>query len=249
MANNLEFHGSSRTILHDPGELMTDRKGLVTCTAVFYIVVQNFHELPDLGAKHPIFGGLGMESRKLSLKGAHAIAECNYAGVTINGRPGVDPTITYELTVGLSEEPIETHPKFVTTLGGTPKNPGNGAIFRHAGTGALAYEGAPAPTDDGYVFDSFAPIYGGAQNPFAKVSAYLDSCAMTWRRTSVSPVSTSSVSKAGKIDTPSGNPPKLATGRNWLNMGVTQTQRGAAFVSSEEWRASGPNGWNADIYG
>ena len=61
-------------------------------------------------------------------------------------------------------------------------------------------------------------------------------------------VKATELNNIGKIDEPLGPVPSLASGRNWLLNGVTQTQEGKAFRIEMEWLASDRGGWDAEIY-
>lgn len=242
-----EYHGNQGVILADPGMLTTKIDGLATCTAMFSTTATNYGALPDVNAFHPIFTFMQMEERELSLKGQFAIASCKYAGIQFDFMPP-----TYELKVGLSDEPIETHPEFVNKIGGTPKQPLNGAVFRKIGkdgaTLRTAYDGYPDTDTKNYVFKEFQLFINGKLNPFAKVESYLESSCLTWSKTVNRRTPVSDIQQVGKIDNPQGPAPNLSTGRNWLFMGITQTRRGSAYQSVTEWRASGRRGWLQPIY-
>lgn len=240
--SDLNHYGKSGIITSDPGTLITDRTALATCTAVFMIKQSRWMELPDVGASHPIFTFIQMERRELSLRGAYAVASCSYAGIQYEFTQPV-----YELLVGLSDEPIETHIDFLK-FAGTPKKPLNGAIFRDLKGNKVTAEN-PAQSDAGYVFDSFFVNVGGKLNKFAKVESYLESAQMTWKKTWNARASASDISKVGKIDSPDGGAPNLDPKRNWLNMGLSSTRRGSAYQMTMEWRASGRRGWIEEIYG
>lgn len=250
--SHLEYHGrgSNEIILTDPGTLVSDRTALETCTAVFTTKVLNWAALPLLNTPHPIFSYIAMEKRRLSIKGAYAIAECDFAGVPGGQTSGTTPPV-YELSVGVSESPIETHPDFESTIGGTPMEPLNGAMFEHQDTKIKTWKGKNTPTsNDGYLFAGFLVMGNdGKLNPFAKIEHYLEASNMTWKATWNFRISTIQIGNVGGVDSPRGPCPALKNGRNWLNMGVTMTTRGSAYQSTEEWRASGRRGWNDYIYG
>lgn len=238
-----EYHGNSGIILEDPGTLHEDRTGLATCTAVWVTRRANWGSFPKINTAHPIFGYIGIESRSISFKGAFARCECNYAGIDANETEPV-----YELVVGLSEDPIDTHVDFVTKIGGKPSSPLHGAVFKHIKTGAKFYTGAVAPGDDGYVFDSFMLLIGSDKNPYAKVETYMEASCMTWKKSWNKRLDNNDISKVGHIDTPDGRPPSLKSPANWLNMGVTLTKRGTCYAATQEWRASGRAGWLREVY-
>lgn len=251
----LYYHGSTGIITEDYGTLHTDRTSLSTCTAVFKIKQTSWTSLPNVNTPHPIFGYIGMESRDLSFSGGWAIAKCSYAGIDDSSSEGTPPI--YELVVGLSEEPIETHPKFVTDIAGTSVAPANGAVFEKLGNdgGIIATFSSTNPNPDqtnaNCVFKKFLTFKGKDLNPYAKGEVYLSATNMTWRKTYNIKASLSTIKNAGKIDRPEGSPPDLDPGGkiNWLNMGINMTKRGSAYTCVQEWRASGRQGWNKTVYG
>lgn len=242
-----ENHGNNGIIVVDYGTLTTDRYLLDTCTAVFKITKASWPYLPTIPSGHPIFGWIQMEKREVSFKGTYAEARCSYAGVV------ADTTPVYETVDGLSEDPIATHIKFASDIGGSPKAPINGAIFRYAGGGSPqpnADADHVAASNDGYVFDSFQIFTPGGKtlSKFAKQEVYLAPFNQTFRKTYNTTNPTVDTSMTGYIDVPDGPAPDLGGSRNWLNMGYTITQRGLATQVIVEWRASGPRGWNPTIY-
>lgn len=245
----LNYYGGTGIITEDYGTLHHDRTALATCTAVFRIKQTSWHQLPSINAAHPIFSFIGMESRDLSFSGGWAIAKCNYAGIDASADGFTEPI--YELVVGLSEEPIETHPDFVTKIGGTAKAPKHGAVFRHVDAGdafGTAYAGHVPGSNVGWVFKEFQVFDGEQLNDFAKGEIYLSATQVTWRKTYNSKAKISDLNKVGKIDSPDGSPPPLKGDRNWLNMGVTSSKRGSCYQCVQEWRASGRRGWNKTVY-
>lgn len=263
---NLEYHGLGQRVSPgrqyttvDFGTLVTDRFSLSTCTAVYSIPAVYWDSLPDLFAFHPIFTPLMMEHREVKIVNGFAVATCSYAGyIPPVGGTG-SPTPVAELVLGTSEDPIETNPLFVMNIGGTATAPSNGAVFFSPSTGiyvSVAQGNLPA-SNSGFVFDHFDLFNSdGSQNTFSKIDSYLSAFNMTYKVTQVTNTPVADISKCGYIDTPlsfsSGGieiaPPSLDSPRNWLNMGISQTQRGSAFLTVTEWRASGPRGWNTTIY-
>ena len=256
-STNLDFRGNTGIILEDPGTLKISRTGMATCTAVFKIVKSKYLQLNQIGSPHPIFSFLTLDNSEIALSGAWAVQTCNYAGLQAQYD---DASPTYELVVGLSEEPIETHPDWLTDIGGSAIDPDNGAIFERVVNGVpktVQRGGGTTNTNMGFLFKAFElnydPITKTAKtdklNAFAKITHYLSACQVTWKRNTTRKVSAATIEKVGYIDTPKGQAPRLPSGRNWLNMGITQTQKGQVYQVSEEWRASDRRGWNTTIYG
>ena len=254
-SSNLDFRGNGGIILEDPGTLKISRTGMATCTATFKIVKARYLNLNKIGSRHPIFTFLTLDSSEIALSGAWAVQTGNYAGLQDEYD---DASPTYELVVGLSEEPIETHPKW-EVIGGTAKEPENGAIYEKITNGlthTVQKGGNTAPSNMGYLFKGFEltfdPVAKTAKtdklNDFAKITHYLSACQVTWKRTTTRKASATQITTVGYIDTPKGPAPSLPSPRKWLNMGITQSQKGQVYQVSEEWRASDFRGWNPTIY-
>lgn len=245
---NLEFHGSHGVILEDPGTVHISRFSLATCTSVFKIEKSRYTLLPKIGDRHPIFDFLSIESSELALKGAFAVLTASFAGVNAQYD---DQNPVYELVVGVSEEPIQLHPRFKSTIAGTPIAPLHGAMFKDRATGLVTFNGGPfVPiTNKGYDFAGFMVMdTESTQNPYGGIDHYLSAEQITWRRTVTRKTPATEITKVGTIQTPKGPAPQLPAGRNWLNMGLTQTKRGSAYTSVEEWRSSARVGWISEIY-
>lgn len=246
----IDYHGSTTVDLEDPGEVDIDERGIASCTARYRTPAANWQNLPKHRSAHPIFRGLSATRRRIKLSGPYAYCEATYEGFDPLGGGGSAEVLgppTYELVRGVSDDPIETHDRFDSVIGGTPKNPLNGANFRNISDGTIANAAKKASTDEGYVFDSFSIILpNGKKNPFAKIEAYYNASKCTWRKSWLSRARPSSNVRAGKIDTPDGNPP--AINGDWLNMGITSVERGSIFSNTEDWLGSGPGGWNKIIY-
>jgi hypothetical protein len=199
-----------------------------------------------LGSAHPYRWWLYMETMQLTYTPTGARAVCTYAGVELQwlDRP------SYELIIGMEESPIETHPDF-NLIGGRPSAPLNGALFVDAATGAITNSNARG------VFDSFAPfLSGGAKNEKGGIESYLDPV-VTYRESRVS-YSAPSASGFGKVssDVPGPGWRGSLGRRNWLFMGCSYRRRGdpggvqsrVLYEINNEWRLSGRNGWDNDIY-
>jgi hypothetical protein len=211
-----------------------------------------WNKSPRIQHQHPIWSGLKAHKVTLKIEGPFCFATIEYSGKSPFGHGSGSSdqlgTPIYETIISLSEDPIDTHKEFVTKIGGKPTAPKNGAIFRNA-DGDRTDGITPAPSDKGWVFDSFALIVGGQKNRKAKVEAYLNPSKIIFRKTWMS-LRKPGTNKAGKLDTPpsSGDPPNLTGGANWLNMGITSVREGNIYHNTEEWMASGPGGWDPDIY-
>ena len=235
----MNYFGATGLVTKDSGTIVRDRYGMDKGTVVFQCRQDGWaSHIPALGSAHPYAAWLACEKVAMTISPGIVLFACEYAGV--NG--ATEPV--YELEIGCSDEPIETHPKFVSDIGGSPASPSNGAIFVDVETGS--------PTDDDTkgVFSRFTIIDGGVKNRFAGVSKYLDASQVTWTKTQVTTTRPTSVSIVGLIGTPAGSPPSLGSGRNWLYIGLGYEERGGGtvFKVKQSWRASRLGGWITAMY-
>jgi hypothetical protein len=224
---NVNFYGAPFVSVN-PGELMTDIFGLSTCTAVWKLKGDSnvFSLLPMLMA-HPLYPFTHMERRRVQISEGYYIVTGEFAGVDGGRSPSI-----YELCLGVADEPIETHPNFRTTIGGSPSNPLNGAIF-------IGPDGLPS--DD----DSIARFsYFNHSTNLVGIESYLAADQMTWRERYVINVQPTP-GNVGHIDAPAGPAPSAT---NWLKISCNYEQRGLAYFVTNEWRASGRRAWNPSIY-
>jgi hypothetical protein len=210
------------------GQLQTDRFGLSQATARWarLDVGDGDPGTPTaFGYAHPLWGYLDCDKVSISQTTEGWEAEASFFGVA-----GI-PNPIYEVDFATSEEPIETHPDFVSRLAGTPGKPITGAKFDTAanGGGFLGFNG----TDAG--------------DTWRGIRAYL-SPGVVWRKNYVTKTAPNDFGDVGSIDVPEGGPPGLPNGRNWLYTGLTWEQRGYTYQVKKEWRASGRRGWNSEIY-
>lgn len=250
-----EIFGSSGLILEDPGTLYGDRSGLVTATAVFKIPREKWQHADvgtycNLNSPHPIFTFIGVEKFELSLQGPYAVIKCDYAGIQAQySSSGTPPE--YELIVGVSESPIATHPKFQSSIGGTPKAPQNGANFRNVDSNVKPANAKNiSKTVAGFYFEVFDVTIGEKLNDLAGVSSYLEAnmtFKKSWKMNRFP--SSAEVNDVGTLANPPPPCPTVSAGRTWLNMGVSAShKRGFAYFWSQEWRLSGRRGWSTKIY-
>lgn len=232
----LEYHGNRGLIVVSKGTLNTDYYGLDTATAVWKCPMDTFGSLaPGLRSRHPVWTYLVMEKRQVEIQPGFAMITGEYAGITGGRTPSV-----FECSFGNSDEPIESHPKFLSEIAGKPSTPLNGAIFVDPKTHLVTTNDAAGKSE----FRGFAPYISGSLNAFAGIESYLAS-QVTIRETWIATSRLSGINN-GKINTP---PIAIAITGNWLQTGASFQQRGDVYQNTLEWRASGPRQWNATIYG
>jgi len=198
-----------------------------------------------LGGTHPYNTRLWMEQQEIVYTDSGAQAVCSYAGVLFENleKP------SYELVIGMEESPISTHPKFLT-IAGKPSATANGALFIDPETGGVSVDDAAG------VFDRFLPYVGGSLNDKAGIESYLDPV-VTYRESYVSYALPSTLF-FGEImsDVPGPGFRGPLGRRNWLYVGYTYRRRGdpngavtrVVYEIAKEWKLSGRNGWDTDIY-
>lgn len=242
------YFGNPGLVIEVIGELNTDLYGLSTCTLTAKCPQNRFDLVPPLFSFHPVFTYLNVERQRVTIKDGYLSINLEYAGIS-----GGQTEPIYELCLGLGEEPIECHPNFVVNvngagdgqpLAGTPSAPVHGAIFRDA-------QGRISGNDATCTFDRFAShLPGGAPNPlFAGITSYLDFSQAVWRKRWYSTARPGDITFLGRILTPEGPAPFLGSGREWLYQSLNYEQRGLVFGITKEWRASGRQGINRNIYG
>lgn len=252
------IHGDAGFKIEDAGEIVTDRFGLDSGNVVWHSEyperankgsIFSLTDLPQKGDPHPYAPWLKMVRRRLKLEPE----VCKIIGEFEGVAAGTEPV--YTLQVGLSEEPIESHPNF-SVFAGKPSYPRNGALFVD-GSGQIT-------TDDGTgVFAGFSAYtqVGTAvwkNTLWAGIKNYLDFSRAVWTASYYTPTKPSDAyDSLGRISTPIGDPPRFkwrdsdtdATTRNWLYMGLDLEQRGGAYKVSHQWCLSAVGNWNGAIYG
>lgn len=222
-----------------------DKTGLWTARQVFYCQKTLFTTLvPERGDEHPDFDYLIAEEVSVTEEeGKWMKIEVTYYGALGTGGTEADieaanpPEYTRDIT--LSEEPLETHPRYVDALAvddireavELAKNPpkeedGTLQAVDQTGWDALKVE--------------LYELLQGGQESYREPR-------LVYRKRWVS-TSDPGATNAGKIQTPDGTPPTLPAGYNWLNAGERSTQRGNIYENEVIWESSGRGGWNTDLY-
>jgi len=228
--------------------------GLVTGRVVYlpkpaeYIKIGE--EGPIKGSAHPWDNRLTLEKAEMDYTEGEGSVVATYTGMdTANLDPSADGTQTvpvYSFDYGLSEEPIETHPKFAATAG-TPDAPTNGAVFMKS-DGTLATEDKPEADANNNDLYAFARWESGSDHE--GVSHYLSPSTATFTErftTNERPVAERAGASLGKIDTPFYGP-TFFSDHNWIYMGFSYEERGEVFDVTHIWKLSDENGWNTTWY-
>jgi hypothetical protein len=212
----IEYHGQSGLWVESYGVLHTDKYGLSTATAV-WVSRANAIAFPAIGSAHPLWNFVHIEKRNVSVEYGHCRTTCEYAGFE-----GVIPDIL-EWSSGVNEEPIQTHPDFLS-FAGKPSAPLNGSRW--------VDESGNKTTDDSVgVFDKF---WSNPPNKWAGVTSYL------------LPVPVKRITSMTPSPDIRYTPGFLYGG--YLCTSATSTKRGIVYQNTFELRGGGPRGWNTDLY-
>lgn len=229
------------TLIRQPdGTFQTSKEGVARSMET-YIGPYNLcltSPLFQIDTPHPDFPSLLVYDRKAVRK----------KGTTMTGEPigrvdveyrGLDPAFAengtllpppvYTLERSTSQEPIDTHTKFKTVLGGESNATSiNGAKFEK----------------DTEIFIGFS-----ADSQYAGVSSYL-SAGSTWTKTylSYTRLSGNEMSKVGFIDAPEGDEPTPPGDYNWLYIGASYTKEGGIYRIQKSWLLSSKGKWPQEIY-
>jgi hypothetical protein len=207
----LQYFGREAASWESLGQLHTDIYGLSTATAVWVSPITRI-SYPDMDTVHPFWNFLYLERRTVTLEYGMSRATCEYAG--FEGAP----IPVEEWSSGISEEPITTHPNFLS-FAGTAGSENNNAIFRD-GQGNISHDPAVA------TFSEFGP-----GTDFAGVTSYVKPVTVQ-RITSIA----QSAQNVGVVGTMSGTA---------LITAASSTKRGRVYVNVIEYRYGG---WNAALY-
>jgi len=186
----------------------------------------------------------------ISISQKNALAEVTH---TYTAGDSSAPEV-YEVVASVSEEPIASHPAF--TAGGFGIY--STSIVSAAG-GAVTSGSTTAATGGGAVFDEsggFLRFNNNATNNFFGVQSFL-SPQVSYRRiySAGSAPSAGLTQAVGTIfSSPAGDPPVIPSGRNWILASVNWKNNGnqknavGQYEITEEYKSSGPKGWNNAIY-
>lgn len=226
-----ESKGNDRTTETLGERFETDRFGVDILMLSLRIPDERFpQDLLPISANHPRFNSLALSKRG----GTRDIPGWWRVDYTFEGFTGDKlPEPTYELSTTLSQEPIQTHPRFESHIAGTPSNRLNDSYWVD-------------PTTRLDSEDSTAVFVEFKKGRKAGVDSYMNPGA-EWRETSFSKTEPTSFVNIGDIDTPSGNPPDVGD-RDWLYWAETYSKRGRIYQITKVWRLSGRAGWDPDIY-
>jgi hypothetical protein len=193
-----------------------------------------------------LVSGINVVLTTVSVKKVGGIAEVTQ---TYTGGDASAPDV-YEVVASVSEEPIASHVAFTASTGiysTSIVQASGGAITQDSGA-----SGGAVFTTAG----QFVEFTKTSTNGFFGVQSYL-SPQVTYRRiysAGTAPSSGITTQVSCIFSTPDGDPPTIATGRNWLLTSLVwrcngnQTTGAGQYEITKEYRASGNKGWNNGIY-
>lgn len=168
----------------------------------------------------------------------HIRVDLHYEGKDLTfTQPGTDSNINVDFTT--SQEPIESHPEFVSQIGGSPTNPLHGAYYDQT-TGEFLGFPVIDPDEPQSLPSRFAGVrsYVMPQETYSSNSvefSYPDS---------------SEIESIGKVITPTIFLPSLPGERNWLNTGIRISNIANVYYRIQRTgQLSGPRKWLEEVYG
>jgi hypothetical protein len=166
-----------------------------------------------------------------SLEGGYESVTINYKGFWNNRYS------TISIQSSTNTDPIDSHPEFCE-FGGDKEEPKNGAIFR-----------------DDETFDKFELYIGSKLNEFAGVKSYLSPNYIVTEKIEYAFATFEDLKSIGRVQSPGGagggaqKARNLARGqRNFLVTSVSWQAYGQGCIVTKNYRLSGKNGWDSEIY-
>lgn len=181
----------------------------------------------------------------LSFKITETGTQCNHVKIELHyeGKDSefVGPLTSQDISIDFttSQEPIESHPDFVTLMGGTPTVPKHGAIYDST-TGEFL--GFP-------VLDPDEPLQ--LPSRFAGLRSYLmPQETFTSNSVEYDYPSFAEIDNVGQVFDPGLPLPTLPGNRSWLNTGLrVQNIANVYYRTQKTGMLSGPRNWLAEAYG
>jgi hypothetical protein len=168
----------------------------------------------------------------------HVKIDLHYEGKDLSfAGPSTSQNISIDFTT--SQEPIESNPDFVTSIGGTPTAPKHGAFF-DATTGEFL--GFP-------VVDPDEPLQ--LPSRFAGLRSYLmPQETYTANSVEYDYPSDTEIESIGRVIDPGLPLPTLPGDRSWLNTGIrVQNIANVYYRTQRTGMLSGPRNWIPEVYG
>lgn len=185
-------------------------------------------------------------SQVKNIKGGLGLMQLEYRGLDpVFGNTPPGPI--YSLDRSTNNEPIQTHPKWISAIAGTAGAPLNGSKWISTDASGSFFNPNTTGVPDSSFNANSAVFFGWIQNvnvsgnvaifsSFAGTTDYL-AAGQTWTSTYVSlsaPTGTD-LSGVGTIQIPDGSPP-TPTGYVWLYLGLRYTDQAGVFRIDKSWR-------------
>jgi hypothetical protein len=221
----------SGSILRQPGaKLKVSREGVAVLTETYrgnFVDLISDSSFTVVGTAHADFPLLTVWTNTITEdKAGIGTLEVEYRGPLA----GDYPEPIYSLDRATHNEPLSTHPLWVSNIAGTPASPLNGAIFVDPTTGAVS-------TSSSAVFKGWT-----TGSIFEGVEDYL-LAGSTWSSSYIDN-SPPDLTGVGKIGTPDGPAPSAPDGYFWLFTGGSSSQQGNVYHCQKTWLLTG--GLNSD---
>lgn len=176
-----------------------------------------------------------------------AFSELNIKGESSSAGGGgssgfVAGQLLRDATNSTSEEPITTAINFTSATSGLA------SIIDSAG--GVVTQGQTVTAGTGSIFTEDGEFVGFTKNAKKNlfgIQSYLNPALSHRRRFSTT--TKPSLSAVGRIVNSAGDFPTIENGRTWLCTNITYVLRGDTYEVTQEFRASGRQGWNVYIYG
>lgn len=239
-----------------------DDKGLWTGSNSFTCRLHNLTQLiPDLGAscQEPGFDFMYMIGADVSNnEGDTAVVSCRYSGTVSPDYEfdGDNPNLkkTFSMAISVSEEPIETHPRY-DELTADQRN-----IVQQFKAGRYKIY----KTVDGVITKVISRVDDlnvgsfdiAASEPLTDLVTKINKGFISYlvpnqvfrvSYTQNSKPPAALLNMTGYIKN-AEDAPTVGDGRNWLLIGVNYSSESGVYSITEEYQLSGPGGWNTEIY-
>jgi len=213
------------------------------------------------------YGGFNSESETASLS-SQSLASDSLTSTSLTGnalssdslssgeQPNPDPTnndketAIYDLSISVSQEPIESHIKFLRVSMADRQviaDVKNGKLKELKGT-PYAYKDS-SDHGDATVFKIVSGLGQQLMDYINKGILNYEVPNQIWRKTYTDNKlpNAATLNAVGKITTAS-NAPAVSSNRSWLFMGCTVSQDAQTYTITLEWKLSGPGGWDIYLY-
>jgi len=219
--------------------LSVDREGKWTSTVTFLCHRSSIVQLmPRPGTPHPDASFIAVDNATAKVtEGDLAEITCNYAGAEAKTPERERSEMSYSMGLSLSEEPLLSNYRYKDL---------EDAEVEALKAIIAGKDDANAPSKDKITSE----LGKEALKKIMRGETSYYSPKVAWRAsiTRDRGVAGGDLNDIGKVSTPYGPAPTLATNRNWLLNGVSQSQEGRSFRIEWEWLASDRGGWDPDIY-